>query len=900
MAKFTQDGCNVEFIVTLRNPFDPCNVLFDLIRDISNNVVISDSVISVISDQHTVFDKSPVVTSDSIILVSSDGLTLFSTNAIQAEDSVVKITSDTSTIESYDSDGIGVKTSSIVISSGVSEIEQITAYSIIIEDSVIKLVSDSISFQNFSGIDIEDSIVKIISDESSLWAAPSVITNDSIIKILSENSPIKLWPSVITSESNILIAGYSSVKNPSPSDLPTAINTSVAGGDGGSISWNAIVPEVDISYVFPWNETTEIRKIEQFIYSTVEEADVSYSIDWKQIPELRTVTQMWWGDYVLHQDLKTTMPWRVFEVQNPEDLTECHSFQIHYSFPWQRAKEYSTEIDIPWYYPDYKDVTFSIPWGSLTPTDQLYYIKWLYPDYVDVHYEIVWGPVDWTNICCQKYWRPPPCTTLVFNTTEPALKGYCRDIVLSIGPSGYNNNLGIFCPYKHSHSGRRDPFEHLREIEEYILKPKVEYDMINTVTVQVLPLNSDIPPVQVSTININTDKDSYLWSFSLTVMKDDFSENFLDMIKPKVIDDEIVYTDILININQNFWVCRVEGFSESRTFGKDSWSVTGRSPSMELGSPQNQKFTYTYNDPNEAKSSGAQIIEEILKGARLGISDTGWKPVFDRYEQRIVHTGFNPAGVDDWGFVNNTVTWQDVTQIEAIKSLTDSIGAFIITEPNSIGAGLDPQAAAAHHRNLYIRPRYNYPPWHWNVSSRYWGHIWGKDSQGEMLPGNKMISTELAMEVGRNNENNADYNAVMVMGTLDIQGENGVKIGFPVLEVYRSGVGEEFRVYAPDIVDEKLQTTPACFEAGRMALCNTGFWMKHTLKMYSLAYPNSEDKTIPPLCWPGDFVQVQEHNRIGRVEKIWYGDVEAVQVAVAVNNNAVYVTQTLGINEYVG
>ena len=155
------------------------------------------------------------------------------------------------------------------------------------------------------------------------------------------------------------------------------------------------------------------------------------------------------------------------------------------------------------------------------------------------------------------------------------------------------------------------------------------------------------------------------------------------------------------------------------------------------------------------------------------------------------------------------------------------------------------------------------------------------------------------MDVGRSNENKADYNAVMVMGTLENQGD-GTGTGFPVVELYRKGVGQGFRVYAPDIVDEKLQSAPACIEAGRPTLCETGFWLKHTLKMYSIRYPSSTDETLPPLCWPGDFVQVQEHNRVGKREKIWYGDVEAVQVDVAVNNNAVYVTQTLGINEYVG
>ena len=808
MAKFTQDGCTVEFILTLRTILDPCNIRFDLIRDIDNNIIIPDSVIAISTNDSILFDKSPVVTYDSSILLQSDELVIVLPGKIEPPDSVICIKSDDSKIESF-------------------------------------------------------------------FAYP-INTKNSIIKVSS---------------------AYSRIKNPAASDLPTGISTSSPGGDGISKSWGVCSSQPDIIYTIPWDTPTDTVLRQQIRYDESTRTDSSIVIPWQDIPTIREIRYIRWGDFEKTYNTYTSIPWDIFETQDPNDPEAKHSWNINYQFIWGSTKFTDAFISIPWNNPGAKDPIVIIPWNEMKTTDYIFEVKWLYPDYVNVIYDIVWGPVDWSDICCKKYYPPPACSPLMFNMTEPAIKDVCQGIVLSIGPM-YDKSLSKYCPYQHIHSGGRDPFDYLRDIEEYIIRPRDEYDMINTVTVQVLPLNSDLPPVEVSTISINTDKNSYLWSFSMAIGKDDFSQSFLDMVKPRVVEDDIVYTDILININQNFWVCRVEGYSESRTFGKDTWQVTGRSPSMELGSPQNKKFTYTYNNPNNDKTSGAQIIEEMLQGVRIGNDNSGWVPVFDRYGDKV-HTGFNPSGADDWGFRNNSLSWQDVTQIEAVTALTESIGAFIITEPNSIGAGLPPEEQQQNHKKLYIRPKYNYPPWHWNASSIHWQDIWGKDSQGKQIPGNKLISTELAMDVGRSNENKADYNAVMVMGTLENQGD-GTGTGFPVVELYRKGVGQGFRVYAPDIVDEKLQSAPACIEAGRPTLCETGFWLKHTLKMYSIRYPSSTDETLPPLCWPGDFVQVQEHNRVGKREKIWYGDVEAVQVDVAVNNNAVYVTQTLGINEYVG
>ena len=134
MAKFTPDGCAIDFILYLRTVLDPCNIRFDLVRDIDNNVTIPDSIISLVSDNHTVFDKSPVVTSDSTVKIQSDEMGAFAANYVYIADSVISVLSEDSPLY-------------------IQVAKPIRA-----SDSIIKIQSDETEFYNFSAIDNESQL----------------------------------------------------------------------------------------------------------------------------------------------------------------------------------------------------------------------------------------------------------------------------------------------------------------------------------------------------------------------------------------------------------------------------------------------------------------------------------------------------------------------------------------------------------------------------------------------------------------------------------------------------------------------------------------------------------------------------------------------------------------------
>ena len=58
MGFYSPPACGeAEFVITLRVPLDPCNLVFDLLEGKEDNVEIPDSVISITSDVPVVFDN---------------------------------------------------------------------------------------------------------------------------------------------------------------------------------------------------------------------------------------------------------------------------------------------------------------------------------------------------------------------------------------------------------------------------------------------------------------------------------------------------------------------------------------------------------------------------------------------------------------------------------------------------------------------------------------------------------------------------------------------------------------------------------------------------------------------------------------------------------------------------
>jgi len=479
---------------------------------------------------------------------------------------------------------------------------------------------------------------------------------------------------------------------------------------------------------------------------------------------------------------------------------------------WEIADEEGVKYSTDWGIADYilKEV-FRDTWGIGGNSENSIELTWETSIPTDEVKRVHWGWKYWNEICTQEYNPKEMPLELYFGTGYN--NGYCSGMTLS-----YNNLLiDPRCPYENRHSGRRDRY-HPPFPEIFYVPRKRVYEMINVVTVYRLPDNA---PIEVGAINISIDRNSWLWSFSLTILDPDH----IELIKPS----PGTYVDIEITINGHVWICKVESWQEQVSFGQTVWNVSGRSPSCELSNPFSGVASYTTTSDMQAIT----ILNDILSG-------TGWAASWPS------NSWLDPSMT--WLIPAGAFSFTNKTKIEAIKLLTESVGAYIQTVPDTTS------------QQLNIKAKYFSNPWNWSGATV-----------------DQTLVDSQFREIGRSFEGRPNYNSVITSG------ENaGV-----IVSLTRDGTAGD--TTAPMYTNALITTDQAGTEAGRNILCDTGEWIKHTIRMFSL-YPTG---TPPSLILPGDFLGISE------VSNFWEGQVTGTTIDVAVTP-VVEVAQTIEIERYIG
>jgi hypothetical protein len=164
-------------------------------------------------------------------------------------------------------------------------------------------------------------------------------------------------------------------------------------------------------------------------------------------------------------------------------------------------------------------------------------------------------------------------------------------------------------------------------------------------------------PIPSTSVSIEGDADSWAWQFTASL--------------PRIRDAESLEgEEVIISINGHEWRCIVDGWSDNRSWGQQSATVTGRSLSAELSSGLHLQRSYAESNTR----SIIQLAEQELPD--------GW--VLDWMAA-------------DWLVPGGVWTYSNLSPVDAIQKIADAAGAFIAPGTND--------------RRLTVLSKYAVKPW---------------------------------------------------------------------------------------------------------------------------------------------------------------------------------------------
>jgi hypothetical protein len=272
----------------------------------------------------------------------------------------------------------------------------------------------------------------------------------------------------------------------------------------------------------------------------------------------------------------------------------------------------------------------------------------------------------------------------------------------------------------------------------------------NSILVVRLPDRKEIP---VTSVRLALEADSWAWGLTLSLE----GPNALDDISP-VAGDPV---SVEVTINGFVWVCQIEDFSESRSFGRTSWTANGRSIAAVLAAPYAPATTYTEDAPKVA----AQLCEDRL-------TNTGWSMAY--------HDSLAQLMAIDWLVPGGTFSYASKTPLEAIGLVAAAIGARLYADRR--------------YPILHLDPWYPALPWEWDA-----------------VTPDAILPEYLARQFSPNLSTKPAYNRVFVSGT-NAYGQ--------LVSVKRAGTAGNLA--APMVTDPLITHPLAGRERARTILGDTG------------------------------------------------------------------------------
>lgn len=338
-------------------------------------------------------------------------------------------------------------------------------------------------------------------------------------------------------------------------------------------------------------------------------------------------------------------------------------------------------------------------------------------------------------------------------------------------------------------------------------KPEIldTYMIANQVTALALPSHT---PLQLQNVRLALDADSFAWALSAEVL----TKAGLDLIRPDGTGGKLLE----LTINGHVWEFVVERYSQSRKFPEQRWQINGASKTQLLAEPYAPKRSAV----NAAPINAAQVVDAQLE-----------------------YTGFTASwGATDWTFPANTCAYQNLTAMQVITRLAETVGAIV--RPSMTDTALS------------VIDRYPAPPWEWSDVS---------------APISKIIPLAMMTDMSGEWTPQPAYNACYTSGTV---------VGCSML-VRREGTAGDLPT--PDVIDDWLTDQPANQARGTEQLAASG-----NIELVGITLPlfPADDDHGVGLIVPGELCKVPDD------AGAWVGLCLSVEISAA-GTGAQTVMQTI-------
>ncbi len=346
--------------------------------------------------------------------------------------------------------------------------------------------------------------------------------------------------------------------------------------------------------------------------------------------------------------------------------------------PWINLDPSARTYRAPWGAPDPRDHGLAIPWwgGEGTRADETLRASWrefpavgrpivvpwintLIPR--DPLHRTYWGRELYARICRRNYQHPHGLAVHIDLVVPLSRVDDGDHIRFRFEPLSYD----LRCTQREP-SGWRDNYLYQRPpLGSWPVSPKLKvWWTMNTAQMSRL---SDNAPVEVFSLDLSADIDSWCWSFSARV-----PEASLALVMP--LDEPVA---VACDINGHQWTALVEGWSEAHSFGRREYTLRGRSQTAMLAEPY---------APARAGSNATATTARQLAEAELEY--TGYTLDWD---------------VVDWLVGAGALSYSNASPLKVIQQIAEAAGGRVISHRTA--------------KELRALPRLHSLPWSWGAAT---------------------------------------------------------------------------------------------------------------------------------------------------------------------------------------